>query len=65
LQRLPGRALFFLVCALLIAWSRVYIGTHYVSDILGGAATGVIGASLVRAFYREGTRLDRFATEIL
>jgi undecaprenyl-diphosphatase len=65
LQRLRGRALFFLACALLIAWSRVYVGTHYVSDILGGATTGVIGAGLVRALYREGTRLDRFATEIL
>ena len=51
--------------ARMIAGSRVYVGTHYVSDILGGAATGVIAASLVRAFYREGTRLDRFATEIL
>jgi undecaprenyl-diphosphatase len=65
LQRLRGRALFFLACALLIVWSRVYVGTHYVSDILGGAVTGVIGAGLVRALYREGTRLDRFATEIL
>lgn len=55
----------FLAAAVLIAISRVYIGTHYVSDILGGAATGIAAAVLVRAFYREGTRLDRLVTSIL
>lgn len=55
----------FLAAAALVAFSRVYIGTHYVSDVLGGAATGMVAAVIVRALYREGTRLDRFVTSIL
>ncbi len=57
--------LWFLAAAVLVTISRVYIGTHYVSDVLGGAATGIAAAILVRALYREGTRLDRFVTSIL
>lgn len=57
--------LWFLAAAVLIAISRVYIGTHYVSDVFGGAATGIVAAMIVRALYREGTRLDRFVTSIL
>ncbi len=62
-MRRMGRWLF--AAAVLVAVSRVYIGTHYVSDVLGGAATGIVAAILVRALYREGTRLDRFVTSVL
>ena len=55
----------FLVAAVLVTVSRVYIGTHYVSDVLGGAATGIVAAIFVRSLYIEGTRLDRFVTSIL
>src|SRR5258705_498423 len=65
LQRLPRRALGFLVLALLVCWSRIYIGTHYLTDVLGGALTGVLGAVLVRALYRENSRLDQIATRLL
>ncbi|MDN5927084.1 MAG: phosphatase PAP2 family protein [Hyphomicrobiales bacterium] len=64
LQALPGRAIVFATIALIIAWSRVFVGTHYVTDILGGAFTAVVAAVLVSVLYREGTRLDRFATAI-
>jgi undecaprenyl-diphosphatase len=57
--------LWFLAAAVLVAISRVYIGTHYVSDILGGAMTGIAAAILVRALYREGTRVDQLVTSIL
>ncbi|PWI49878.1 phosphatase PAP2 family protein [Rhizobium phaseoli] len=57
--------LWFLAGALLVTVSRVYIGTHYVSDVLGGALTGIIAAMAVRALYWEGTRLDRLITRIL
>ena len=65
LQRLPRRALAFLVMAVLVCWSRVYVGTHYVTDVIGGALTGILAAAAVRVAFREGTRLDRFVTALL
>lgn len=55
----------FLLAAFLVATSRIYVGTHYASDVLGGAATGVAAAALVSALYRRGTRVDRFVTGLL
>ncbi|MFC3674040.1 phosphatase PAP2 family protein [Ferrovibrio xuzhouensis] len=55
----------YFAAALLIMLSRVYIGTHYVSDVLGGALTGAAAAVLVRNLYREGTLADRFLTRLL
>ena len=54
----------FLVAAVLISISRIYIGTHYVSDVFGGALTGIFAAGMVWWMYREGTRADRFLTGI-
>ena len=39
--------------------------THYASDVLGGALTGVVAALMVRATYKEGTKPDRLITSIL
>ena len=55
----------FVAAALLIAISHVYVGTHYASDVLGGALTGIIAAVLIRSVYQEDTRTDRFITGIL
>ncbi len=65
LHRLPLRALLFGLLTLLICWSRIFVGTHYLTDILGGGLTGVFAAVLVWIVYREGSRLDRFVTGIL
>jgi len=59
------RGVFFLAGALIVCFSRVYVGTHYFSDVLGGAMTGVLAAILVRGAYWEGTRIDRLVTGIL
>lgn len=59
------RGIAFLIVALLICLSRVYVGTHYISDILGGAATGIVTAVIVARVYREGTKLDRWVTSLL
>ena len=59
------RGLSFLAAALLVTFSRVYVGTHYASDVLGGALTGIVAAALVRSAYWEDTRADRFITGIL
>lgn len=59
------KALLFFAGALLVVFSRVYVGTHYVGDILGGVATALVAAGLVQTAYREGTRIDRWVTGIL
>lgn len=59
------RGLVFLAAALLISLSRVYIGTHYVGDVMGGALTGMAAAVLVKGLYKPGTTVDRFITGIL
>ena len=65
LHGLPRRTLLFGLLALLICWSRIFVGTHYLTDVLGGSLTGAVAAMLAWVFYREGSRLDRFATGIL
>lgn len=62
---LQRRGLVFLEAAALLAVSRVYVGTHYFSDVLCGAMTGFAAAAIVRIVYRGNTRADRFITEIL
>lgn len=46
--RKRGVALFFFAAALLVAYSRVYVGVHYPSDVLGGA---LIGCALAAGLY--------------
>ena len=65
LRGLPRRTLLFGLLALLICWSRIFVGTHYLTDVLGGGLTGVVAAMLAWVFYREGSRLNRLATGIL
>ncbi len=62
---LPKRGLFFLLAAILVSFSRVYIGTHYISDVMGGALTAIFAAVLVRIVYKPATGVDRFLTSIL
>ena len=60
-----GRGLVLMGLAALICVSRVYLGIHYAGDILGGAVTGTLAVLVVVWAYREGNRIDRFATGIL
>ncbi|MBZ9813857.1 phosphatase PAP2 family protein [Mesorhizobium sp. CA7] len=65
MQALPRRTLAFAALGFVVCWSRIYIGTHYLTDVIGGAATGIISAVAVRLAYRENSRLDRLVTNIL
>ena len=65
LHGMTRRGLCFTVAAGLMMLSRVYVGTHYVSDVLGGCLTRFAAAALVRFAFREGTRADNFMTSIL
>jgi undecaprenyl-diphosphatase len=54
----------FVMVAVVICFSRIFVGTHYVSDILGGALSAALACVLVRALYQQDTRLDRWVTKI-
>ncbi len=53
-------ALAFFCAAALVCFSRIYVGMHYVSDILGGAGLALLTAYAVNRFYLRGSRLDQW-----
>ena len=48
-----------LAFAKLVALSRVFIGAHYVGDVVNKALAAVVAAILVCVFYREQGILNR------
>lgn len=64
LHNMRHRGVAFFAAAMLMSIARVYVGTHYASDVLGGALTGIVGAAVVRSVYWEGTAADRFVTSL-
>lgn len=55
LERRDRWALLFVLAAGAIAWSRVYLGLHFPTDVLAGAALGGLVALVVRCvvFFRR------------
>ena len=65
LHRMPRAGAAFIAAALLVMFSRVYVGIHFAGDVLAGALTGILAAVVVWKLYRQGTPLDRLVTGIL
>ncbi|MEE3493485.1 phosphatase PAP2 family protein, partial [Ruminococcus sp.] len=45
LTRPPFEGAAALVLSTLVGFSRIYVGVHYLTDVLGGAVTGVLCAA--------------------
>ena len=54
----------FVGLAALICFSRIYVGMHYVSDIIGGMAVALFAVWVVKLVYRPDTKLDRWLVSI-
>jgi undecaprenyl-diphosphatase len=65
LQGMRRWTVIFLALAALVCVSRVYVGMHYATDILGGAAVALGAAIVVNRLYRPNTKLDRWVTSLL
>jgi undecaprenyl-diphosphatase len=61
-HRVWRRGLLISAIAALICLSRVYVGTHYLTDIAGGIATAFAATFVVWLGYRKDTWADRFIT---
>lgn len=48
-----------LVLAVIIAWSRLYVGVHFPTDVLAGAAIGFLSALFVVYLYRRQEKKER------
>jgi undecaprenyl-diphosphatase len=44
--------LFFLIIAILVSYSRVYVGVHYPFDVLAGVVLGIFCASIIIALFK-------------
>lgn len=49
----PRWGLGFLAASALVAWSRMYLGSHYLSDVLAGAALGTLGGAVLALAIRR------------
>ena len=47
----------FLIIAGLIALSRIYLGVHYTTDVIGGAVFGILIAYIITKILKKSKKL--------
>lgn len=55
----PRVGLFVLLCAIAVAWARIFVGVHFPMDMLGALGTAGISAWLVAGIWPRSWRLSR------
>jgi undecaprenyl-diphosphatase len=60
-----AQARLFALAAILVCYSRVYVGMHYASDVAGGALTGLGAAFLICKIYSPDWPINRALVKIL
>ena len=55
----PRQGIIFTICASVISLSRVYVGTHYITDIFGGILTAFAAAIIVCSAYHFDSSLNQ------
>ncbi len=54
LKGLKPAAMWLTLAAVVVCFSRIYVGTHYLTDVLGGKLTACIASLLVGWLYGQG-----------
>lgn len=65
LERRDRWGLLFVLAACAVAWSRVYLGLHFPTDVVAGAVLGTLMALAVRRLVFRGPRAPRDARRAL
>ena len=56
---------FLLIAALIVCFSRVYVGAHYVSDVMGGVAIGILSSFVISRCYKNDSWYARNLVRLL
>jgi undecaprenyl-diphosphatase len=60
----PRLGKLLLVLAILVGISRVFVGNHYPTDVLGGAVVGILSGLVVSKFVARGNRQQTTHVEV-